>query len=42
MIVSSFEVKSVVELVNKVDSNAFVNVFNINQVYGKFYIKPIK
>lgn len=42
MVVSMPEVKEVVELVRKLDKYAFVNVINSNQVYGRFYIKPLK
>ena len=42
MVVSLAEVKSVVEFARKIDKNCFVNVTNSNQVYGRFYIKPIK
>ena len=42
MVVSLSEVKSVVEFARKIDKNCFVNVTNSNQVYGRFYIKPIK
>ena len=42
MVVSSFEVKKVVDVIHAVDPNAFVNISSISQVYGKFYIKPIK
>ena len=41
MIVSSFEVKSVIELAKKVDSHAFITVTSLIQVYGNFYIRPI-
>ncbi len=42
MVVSSFEVKQVVKLVRKSDPNSFINVSNSTQVYGRFFIKPIK
>jgi uncharacterized membrane-anchored protein YitT (DUF2179 family) len=42
MVVSASEVKQVVTFVRKIDINSFVNVTNSSQVYGKFYIKPIK
>lgn len=42
MVVSLFEVKKVVKLVKMADPNAFVNVASLRQVYGKFYIKPMK
>jgi len=42
MVVSSFEVKQLVKLVRKVDPNSFINVSNSTQVYGRFFIKPVK
>lgn len=42
MVVSSFEVKKVVRVVRLADSMAFVQVASLNQVYGKFFINPIK
>lgn len=41
MVVSSFEVKSVVELARKVDPHVFITVTSLIQVYGNFYIRPI-
>jgi uncharacterized membrane-anchored protein YitT (DUF2179 family) len=42
MVVSSFEVKKVVKLVRNEDSNSFIDVSDSHQVYGRFFIKPIK
>lgn len=42
MVVSSSEVKKVVRVVRSTDANAFIEVTNIQQVYGKFFINPIK
>jgi uncharacterized membrane-anchored protein YitT (DUF2179 family) len=42
MVVSAAEVKDVVAFARKIDPNCFVNVTNSNQVYGKFYTKPIQ
>ncbi len=42
MVVSSFEVKKVVKVVKLADPNAFVEVAALQQVYGKFFINPIK
>ncbi len=42
MTVSSSEVNDVVHLIMEVDEKAFVNVTDVRQVFGKFYIKPIK
>ena len=42
MVVSSNEVKKVVELVKKVDQHAFVTVTSLVQAYGNFFIKPVE
>jgi uncharacterized membrane-anchored protein YitT (DUF2179 family) len=42
MVVSKREIKKATELVQKADPSAFVTVININQVYGRFYIRPIE
>lgn len=42
MVVSSNEVKRVVDLVRKVDQHAFVTVTSLIQAYGNFFIKPIE
>ncbi|MDY0214917.1 MAG: YitT family protein [Bacilli bacterium] len=42
MTVSSNEVADVVRLIQEVDEKAFVNVSDLRQVFGKFYITPIK
>lgn len=42
IVVSSFEVKRLVKLVRTVDHDAFISVSNSTQVYGKFFIKPVK
>jgi uncharacterized membrane-anchored protein YitT (DUF2179 family) len=42
MVVSASEVKQVVDYARRVDPECFVNVTSSNQVYGKFYTKPIK
>ena len=42
MVVSSSEVKRVVDLVRKVDQHAFVTVTSLIQAYGNFFIKPIE
>ena len=42
MVVSSNEVKKVVELVKKIDQHAFVTVTSLVQAYGNFFIKPIE
>ncbi len=42
IVVSSFEVKKLVKLVRTIDPEAFINVSHSSQVYGKFFIKPVK
>ena len=42
MVVSSSQVKSVINLSRKVDSHAFITVTALVQVYGNFFIKPIE
>lgn len=42
MSVSSNEVADVVRLTQQVDEKAFINVSDLRQVFGKFYIRPIK
>ena len=42
MTVSSNEVNDVVRLTHQVDPKAFINVYDLRQVFGKFYISPIK
>lgn len=42
MTASANEVQNVVKLTQEVDANAFINVTDLRQVFGKFYIKPIK
>ena len=42
MVVSSSQVKDVVNLSRKVDGHAFITVTALVQVYGNFFIKPIE
>lgn len=42
MVVSKSETKKAIELIHKADPEAFVTVLSLNQVYGRFYIKPIE
>ena len=42
MVVSSNEVKKVVEIVKKVDDHAFITATPLKQVYGNFFIKPLE
>ena len=36
------EVKQIVKLTKSIDPNAFINVWPMDQVYGRFYKNPIK
>ncbi len=40
--VSASEMKTVVKVVKDIDKDAFISVLHVHNVYGKFYIKPIK
>lgn len=42
MVVSSNEVKKVINLVKKVDPHSFITVTSLVQAYGNFFIKPIE
>lgn len=42
MTVSHYETESVVRKVKEVDPEAFTNVLSLRQVYGRFFIPPIK
>ena len=42
MVVSLYEVKSVIEVIREYDPHAFVNVVSVQALYGKFHIEPIK
>lgn len=42
MVVSSLELKKVIKIVTELDPDSFVNVTPLQQVYGKFFLRPIK
>lgn len=42
MVVSSYEVNKLVMLVHKNDPQAFLQATNLSQVYGRFFMKPLK
>lgn len=42
MVVSKSELDSAIKVMKQADSNCFVSVLATQQVYGKFYIKPIE
>lgn len=41
-VVSAFEVKKAVKVIQEIDPNAFITIMNTSHVYGKFFIKPLK
>lgn len=40
VVVSNNEVSKLVAKIRHVDENSFINTINLNQVYGRFFIKP--
>lgn len=42
MIVSSYEVKHTVQVIREADPNAFIDVFELKHVYGRFFLPPIR
>lgn len=42
MVVSSLEMKDVIRVVRELDPNSFVNVVPLQQVYGRFFLRPVK
>ena len=42
MTVSSLEVKDVIRTIKQIDPNSFVSVTQLQQVYGRFFQKPVK
>lgn len=42
IIISSLELNNVINLVKEIDPNSFVNVKSLQQVYGRFFSKPIR
>ena len=42
LVVSTTELKDVISFIKEVDPNSFVNVTSLQQVYGRFYMKPVK
>jgi uncharacterized membrane-anchored protein YitT (DUF2179 family) len=41
-VVSNTEVNKLVKEIRKIDTTSFINAMNLNQVYGRFYIKRAK
>lgn len=42
MVISRSEKKKAIQIIKAVDKLAFITVIDLNQVYGRFYIKPIE
>ena len=42
LVVSTYELKNVIEFIKEIDPESFVNVTSLQQVVGRFYIKPVK
>lgn len=42
MVVSTTEIKHAVKVIRQLDPESFVNVTSLQQVYGHFYMRPIK
>ena len=42
LVVSTYELKQVIDLIKEIDPESFVNVTSLQQVVGRFYMKPVK
>lgn len=42
MVVSSYEVKKAIRIIQDADPQAFINCVSVSALYGRFYIEPIK
>ncbi len=42
LVISTTELRGVINFIKEVDPTSFVNVTSLAQVYGRFYMKPIK
>lgn len=42
LIISTYELKQVIDLIKEIDPESFVNVTSLQQVVGRFYMKPVK
>lgn len=42
MVISSFEVKRAVDIIRESDPAAFIQVIDLKQVYGRFFMRPIR
>lgn len=42
MVVSAYEEKSTIRAIKAIDEHAFIQTETLNQVYGRFYMKPVE
>ncbi|MCQ3034913.1 MAG: YitT family protein [Bacilli bacterium] len=42
MVIQSAELKKTIKIIKELDADSFVNVTTLQQVYGRFFIRPIK
>lgn len=42
IVVSSYEVKKAVEIIREADPNVFIEISELKQVYGRFFLPPIR
>ena len=42
IVISSYELNSAIKLIKQEDPNAFIEVLPLEQVEGRFYMRPIK
>ena len=42
LVVSTYELKQVISFIKEIDPESFVNVTSLQQVVGRFYMKPVK
>ena len=42
MVVSTYEVKKAIRVIQEADPQAFINCVSVSAVYGRFYVEPIK
>ena len=41
-VISIFEVRRAIKIIQEIDSNAFITITKVNQVVGRFFIQPRK
>lgn len=42
LVISTYELKQVLSFIKEIDPESFVNVTSLQQVVGRFYVKPVK